>query len=155
MITPVAIRSQRARNQGFSLIEVLVALLVLSIGLLGLAMLQVQGMRANSDAYLRTQATIIAYDLIDRMRINNVAAQTGAYTASAAPIGVTNCETTGGCQLATDRAKWDLVNWYGELANTLPGYQATVSAPSGNKITITISWTQRNLTESQQWQVEL
>lgn len=143
-------------ERGFSLIEVLVALLVLSIGLLGLAMLQVQGMRANTDAYLRTQATMLAYDLIDRMRINNVAAQTGAYTASAAPTGVTNCEAiSGGCQVPADRAKWDLSQWYKALGDTLPGYQASVSAPSGNKIGITISWTNRNITEQQQWQVEL
>ena len=61
------------RESGFSLIEVLVALLVLSIGLLGLAALQAQGLRFNHDAYVRTQATNLAYDIVDRMRVNNTA----------------------------------------------------------------------------------
>lgn len=50
----------RRRDGGFSLVEVLVALLVLAIGLLGLAALQAQGLRFNHDAYVRTQATNLA-----------------------------------------------------------------------------------------------
>lgn len=57
-------------RQGFSLIEVLVALLVLSIGLLGLAALQTTGLAFNHQSYERTQAVIQAYDIIDRMRAN-------------------------------------------------------------------------------------
>lgn len=159
MYAPVMItrRSQTggrgASEHGFSLIEVLVALLVLSIGLLGLAMLQVQGMRANSDAYFRTQATILAYDLIDRMRANSAGAELGDYTASSAPSSPPNCGS-GGCA-ASDRAKRDLYKWYQEVASSLPGYQASVSAPSSNMITISISWTDRNITEGQTWQIQV
>ena len=71
--------AQRRRSTGFSIIEVLVALLVLAIGLLGLAALQAQGLRFNHDAYVRTQATHLAYDIIDRMRSNR--ANAAAYTA--------------------------------------------------------------------------
>lgn len=60
--------SPRAGAAGFSLVEVLVAVLVLSIGLLGLAGLQIAGVRANDSARLRTQATLAAYDLADRLR---------------------------------------------------------------------------------------
>jgi len=56
------------RAGGFSLIEVLVAMLVLAIGLLGLAALQAQGLRFNGEAFVRTQATVLAGDLIDRIR---------------------------------------------------------------------------------------
>ena len=56
--------------QGFSLIEVLVALAVLSIGLLGLAALQTTGLKFNHQSYERTQAVLQAYDIIDRMRAN-------------------------------------------------------------------------------------
>jgi type IV pilus assembly protein PilV len=58
----------RARGAGFSLVEVLVAVLVLSIGLLGLAALQIAGVRANDSARLRTVATLAAYDVADRVR---------------------------------------------------------------------------------------
>ncbi|HLE93281.1 MAG TPA: type IV pilus modification protein PilV, partial [Sulfuricaulis sp.] len=58
------------QHRGFSLIEVLVALLVLSIGLLGLAALQTTSLQYNTGSYFRTQATFLAYDIIDRMRAN-------------------------------------------------------------------------------------
>lgn len=61
-------RSPRAHGAGFSLVEVLVAVLVLSVGLLGLAALQIAAVRANDSARLRTQATLAAYDLADRLR---------------------------------------------------------------------------------------
>ena len=60
---------QRQRKQdGFTLLEVLIALLVLSIGLLGLAALQTVGLRSNQMANLRTLATQRAYDISDQMR---------------------------------------------------------------------------------------
>src|SRR5262245_8151399 len=54
--------------RGFSLMEVLVAMLVLAIGLLGLSSLQAQSMKFNHDAFVRSQATILAYDIMDKMR---------------------------------------------------------------------------------------
>ena len=61
-------RSPWVRGAGFSLVEVLVAVLVLSIGLLGLAGLQIAGVKANDSARLRTEATLAAYDVADRLR---------------------------------------------------------------------------------------
>ena len=61
---------QGKRQQGFTLLEVLIALLVLSIGLLGLAALQTIGLRSNTMASFRTQATQVAYDIADRIRAN-------------------------------------------------------------------------------------
>ena len=52
-------------QRGFSLLEVLISLAVLSVGLLGLAALQTVGLRINHDSYQRTQATIMAYDIAD------------------------------------------------------------------------------------------
>jgi type IV pilus assembly protein PilV len=57
-------------QDGFTLIEILIAVLVLAVGMLGLAGMQLAGMKSNYSAYLRSQATFAASDLIDRMRVN-------------------------------------------------------------------------------------
>jgi type IV pilus assembly protein PilV len=67
---PVNILIQKKHQNGFTLLEVLIALLVLSIGLLGLAALQTIGLRSNMMASFRTQATQVAYDIADRVRAN-------------------------------------------------------------------------------------
>jgi type IV pilus assembly protein PilV len=64
------VRRSAAAQRGFSLVEVLVAVLVLSVGLLGLAALQVMGLRASDSARMRTEVSIAAYDLADRLRAN-------------------------------------------------------------------------------------
>jgi len=63
-------RGSLAAQRAFSLVEVLVAVLVLSVGLLGLAALQVTGLRAADSARIRTEVSIAAYDLADRLRAN-------------------------------------------------------------------------------------
>lgn len=64
---------------GLTLVEVLVALLVLSIGLLGLAGLQMTVLRSNHSAYQRSQATLLAQDITERLQANRAAALDGAY----------------------------------------------------------------------------
>jgi type IV pilus assembly protein PilV len=61
----------KLKSAGFSMLEMLIALLVLSIGLLGVATLQIRGQQFNQVGYLRTQATFLAYDIMDRMRVNS------------------------------------------------------------------------------------
>ncbi len=67
------------KAKGFSLLEVLVAVLLLAIGLLGVATLQVNATRANQSAELRSQASMLAYFMLDAMRANREAAISGAY----------------------------------------------------------------------------
>ena len=62
---------------GSSLLEVLVAVVVLSIGLLGLAGLQMTSIKSSHSAYMRSQATLLAYDLADRARATRVLTQAG------------------------------------------------------------------------------
>ncbi len=87
--------------RGFTLIEVLVAIVILSVGLLGLAGLQVSGLRNNQEAYLRSQATIIAEDVFDRMRANRAAAQNGDYDTD-----FDETENGGGSVAAADLESW-------------------------------------------------
>lgn len=59
------------KHAGFSLLEMLIALLILSIGLLGVATLQIRGQQFNQVGYLRTQAAFLGYDIMERIRINS------------------------------------------------------------------------------------
>ena len=123
---------ERARARGFTLIEALVALLILSIGLLGVAALQLTSLRSNHSSSLRSQATLLAYDIVDRMRANQNAAKAGAYD-----IALAGSPTAG--TVAGD----DLVRWKQNLTNTLPvgkGAVARSGAGSATKFTITIQW---------------
>ena len=58
---------------GASLIEVLVAMVILAIGMLGLAGLQLSSMNNNQSAFYRSQATFLANDKLDRVRVNKAA----------------------------------------------------------------------------------
>lgn len=111
--------SPRDFANGFTLIEVLVTVLILSIGLLGLAGLQIKGLQFNQSAYLRSQATILAYDIIDRMRANHTAAVDGDYVVAldAAPQGQTGCESATATCSEADFASFDLNQWKCSLGN--------------------------------------
>ena len=127
------------KNAGFTLIEVLVAMVVLAVGLLGMAGLQANSIRNNQSAYNRSQATQLAYDLADRMRANisGVATYT---TGTAAAIG--NCKITTGCSPA-EMATNDLFEWNSAISAALPnGGTGTITVTSTGEHSITISWTE-------------
>ncbi len=106
--------NHRNIENGFTLIEVLVTLLILSIGLLGLAGLQGQSLLTNNQAYVRSTATALSNDIIHRMRTSRASAIIGDYDQSIAgefSILETDCEDATGCtdaQMAgTDLFRWD------------------------------------------------
>jgi len=128
---------------GFTMVELLVAVLVLSIGLLGLAGLQAAGLRNNQSAYLRSQATILAYDVADRMRANHVAADAGAYNIALGAAG-------GGGSVAAD----DLLEWKNNMAALLPSGDGSVTNNGGN-FTVLVQWDDnRDASNLQQFSVE-
>ncbi len=106
---------------GFSLVEVLVALVVISLGLLGIAGLQLAGMRGSTTSTLRTTATQLAYDATDRMRANPTGVAAGNYDNQAAPAAVPGgCLSATGCTTA-QISQLDLFLWQSEIARKLPG----------------------------------
>lgn len=115
--------------RGFTLVEALVALLALSIGLLGVAGLQLAGLRNNQSASWRTQGTYLAYDILDRMRANRDKRLEYVIGTGAVPAG-------------SGTANSDLLAWKAHLASTLPGGNGTVAVggPDNTEITITVQW---------------
>ena len=133
------------KNAGFTLIEVLIAMLVLAIGLLGLAALQVNSLRNNQSAYNRTQATLLAYEMADRMRTNKTAIASGSYVSTSPPPGTQSsvfCNDITFFCIADLMATHDLELWYAHITHAL-GSLATGSIESDSVTgiyTITINW---------------
>ncbi|MCW8891624.1 MAG: type IV pilus modification protein PilV [Sedimenticola sp.] len=140
-------------EKGFSLLEVLIAVIVLAIGLLGIGGLQVLSLKNNHSAYLRSQATYLAYDIIDSIRVNPDGIASYATAATDAPASHQSCEsTTANCttaQMVThDLNIWkcSLGGWDSHATCTtlgitglLPGGTGVV-AVSGNDVTVTVAW---------------
>jgi type IV pilus assembly protein PilV len=124
---------QHSRTQsGFTMVEVLVALVVLAIGLLGIAALYLNSLQAGRTAIYRTEAVTLASDLADPIRMNRTAEAAYNATYGTATTAVGACATTAGCtdaQLATT----DLADWKAAIAQRLPDGEGevTVTAPTG------------------------
>ena len=128
----------RARQGGFTLLETMVALVILSIGLLGVAKLVTGAVHANDSGYMRGQATQLAYEMLDEMRANRPGAIANNYTGAGT---LTNC-LTAACTPA-QLAALDMYNWNRRLAQTLPGGTGNIVAAAGvggTIATITVSW---------------
>lgn len=121
-------KTKRSGQSGFTLIEILVAVVILSIGLLGLAGLQVNALRNDQSAFMRTQATILAYDLADRMRANTNAITSGFYNPANAAT-TASCTTTVGCT-AQEMAQTDLQGWLDGISAYLPAGEGWVCIDS-------------------------
>ncbi len=127
------------RVRGVTLIEVLVALVIIAVGLLGLAGLQVRGLSIQKDAHGRAIATQLALDLADRMRANRdpvTAAPPAQYAftagyGGAAPVAGTDCSLAV-CDLA-QQAQFDLAGWVSRIAVALPGGWANVQPVPGTE----------------------
>lgn len=107
------------RQRGFNLVEVLITLIVLAVGLLGLATLQNLGLRLGHQSYERTQATILIYDIIDRMRANPQAVLGGNYITTLTDTPPTlggNCGTAYCDPVAM--ATYDLNQWLSNITGT-------------------------------------
>ena len=115
--------------RGFSLIEVLVALAILSVGLLGLAALQATALRANQGANFRSQATNAAYDILDMIRANRLNAN--AY----------NTNFTSTVPSGTTTAAVDVRRWKTNLRNTIGASAQGRVAIVGGIVTVDIRWT--------------
>ena len=129
------------RQSGFSLVEVLIALVIMSVGMLGIAGLYVQGMQAGRTSTFRHHAVTLAGDVADRIRANPTAG--AAYNHAADAAGDNSCVEGGVICSAADMAANDIFHWQEQADDTLPSgdvavvFNAGVNPPSYQ---ITVSW---------------
>jgi type IV pilus assembly protein PilV len=138
------IEQATARQRGSSLIEVMVALLILAVGLLGFAGMQTRGMQMARKSYSHSQAAFLAEDLVERMRANATAVTAGNYKlakSSAVPSTTATCTASSPCSPAALASK-DLNSWAQMLSTVLPSAQFEVkSAQVGGVNSVTVSIT--------------
>jgi type IV pilus assembly protein PilV len=131
------------RQAGFSLVEVLITLVIMSVGMLGIAGLYVQSMQAGRTSMFRHHAVTLAGDVADRIRANPT-----ADVAYAAAVGVDNDCVLGGVDCSpTQMAANDILLWKEQAADTLPGGDVLIvhTAEAGlvpATYQITVSWTE-------------
>lgn len=123
----------RARNRGVGLIEVLIAVLVLAIGLLGIAGLQARAIKNSQSAYERSQAVMLSYFMLDAMRANVEAARAGLYN-----LGETCNVPDGTASLIAN----DQSTWLQALKTTLGDRDTTCGSINcvGGTCTVEIRW---------------
>jgi len=127
-------------SSGFTLIEIMVSLLVLSIGLLGMVALQNVALRHNQSAYYESQAAFLANDMLDRIRANQNTGAYGIALGSNIPAFGTNCEAALCAPGAM--AQWDLNQWRTSVTVTskLPQAASAVVFSGVNDVAITIRY---------------
>ena len=124
-------------QDGFTLLEVMIALLIFSIGLLGLAGMQVHGIQNTHKALNRSIAIQQAYDMSERIRANRAGIAAGDYDDLS--ISTVGCAQDQDCSSIPHK---DFQDWYNSNASMLPSGQGTVKGENG-VITVTVHWNER------------
>jgi type IV pilus assembly protein PilV len=133
------------KSKGFTIVEVLVAMVILSIGVLGLGVMQLTSLQNTQGGQMTSQASILAYDIIDSMRTNAPSVTAGNYAIAIgtatpeAPVCYGAEADCTGAQMATS----DVNHWRAALGNSLPsgnGSIATADLGGSTLATITITW---------------
>lgn len=129
----------RQSQRGVSLIEVLVSVLVFSVGLLGLAAMQLNALKANQTATVRSHATFLAYEMGDRMRAARGDALAGFYAIA---VGAQlPCKPAAEACLPFQR---DLAEWRVNLAQQLPNGDGGV-VQNGDQFTVIVQWSEERV----------
>ena len=149
--------ARRPRRRGLALMEALVAVLLLSTCALAYAALQMRGLAAGHSAMWRSKATLLAYEMADRMRANRAAVASGQYNSLTAPQGSAGCGSSSACTPAA-MAQLDYAQWSTTLGRELPGGTGVVcldaspddgsaASPgcsgSGSMLAVKVFWSER------------
>ncbi len=145
------------RRTGFTLIEVLVSVIILSIGMLGIAGLQAATSRYKMNSWARNAAAVLVSDFADRVRANSseagsayskaptassyVLQQTWADQATVPDAPTVDCQAPGVSCTPAQRATYDLTIWRRELRRVMPTGSAWIEGSRAAGINVTLMWT--------------
>ena len=157
------------REHGFSLLEVMIALLVLSVGLLGIAGLQTVSLKFNHQSYERSQATLLISEMIEKITANPVATRAGDFdNVTAGLTAASYVGTYGSCPTSctsVQLANFDIFRWKSSLEDPRRLAQGTgrieriatppigIGAATQHVFNVTVTWVENNLTMTQSMQV--
>jgi type IV pilus assembly protein PilV len=141
----------RRRVAGFSLIEVLIALVILSVGLLGIAAMVSTSLKSKDSSYYHTEALALTNAIMDRMRANHDTATANGYDVNfgGTPTGGsanTNCTSAGPPPCTTAQiAAMDVAQWQNDIGLILPPFSSSVPAAGSISTTTVNQMTQVNV----------
>ena len=130
--------------KGFTLLEVMIAMVIFAVGLLGLAGIQALSLESSHSSYSRSQAVLLANEMVDRMKANS---DVGASYISA--VAATSTEPSGGdkCDAntcgATQMAAFDLWQWKKSVSDSLLLGQSSIASATVAGVTtytVTVHW---------------
>ena len=136
-------------QQGITLLEVLIAIVILGVAALGTASLHIQGLSVNRNSLMRTQAAMLANDIIERMYVNIDKAKAGSYNgsfvanASELTAPATDCDDSATSCDTDQLAAYDLYNWRSRVKENLPNATVSITTDASVtpvKTTITAQW---------------
>ena len=126
-------RPPQKKQTGFSMIETMVALFILAVGILGLSALHATSLRGASSSHYRSQAVLLAYDMMDRMRSARTEALAGGYN-----IGI--AADPGAGNAVPPVADDDLFDWFDVYLRILPSGDAIIACDNAGICTVTMQW---------------
>ncbi len=134
----------RINNKGFTLVEILVAMLILSISLLGMAGLQIVSLQSSSGALSRSQATMLSYDLVERIRRNDEVVSNYVDLFEKLPDMPNSPDCLDGGCTSLELADEDFLQWLAELNQSIPGATAELSQPvaAEQRFRLSIAWSE-------------
>lgn len=132
--SPVQLNSLN-RQSGISLIEILITIIVLAIGMIGLAAMQNTSLKFSYDSYQRSQAAFLAYDLMDRVRANS--GEVYGLSKNDTPASA-SCGATSNCS-PSELRRADLYEWFQTASKTFPNAELEITG-DGTEYTVRIEW---------------
>ncbi len=132
---------KKHKQQGFMLLEVLIATAIIGLGLLGVVSLQMTGLRGSESAYLRSQASISAYEILDKIRANRVKAIEGDFNLA-------SVSTIGDLSAPANLIERERYAWLSTVSSVLPDGKGQIQCGNNAQCTITVQWDNSHATES-------